>query len=623
MAVKPGQFTSRKPQGAEGTEQPKRESTFQGKGGLGSEFLSSFGVKTDFSGDNEGGLQFEEFFKQSIEIIKEQELTNSKNPIKFQALRLMNGKDRVYYSSILFVAQYGDHAAFHIAMFEGTNKPPAPRHIETKKRSIDLLRTPTVMLTEDYTIRAQKIVARQFGIELDNCLPTDATLIPSDFDYKDESKVKRLVNTLFVPAQTELICFVENFIGTSIKEIRGDRKGNFVVEPYFHDHGNQYFDAAGFPIRRDISLDLSYRLRRSKDDREESQEDRVMMTRTGGYIEQEYFTPEEDDRGRIPTQCFAPNFIITGIEAAGSTPVTEHYAIFGILSTVVLSERQGWKQTYLSRAIGRNKDNADIGLLNVEANLDGEETGQRFGKPYDVKKSDKDSVEERLGRFLNLTVIRNMAISIDIADASPSTWSLSIFRDVADGDEDAKMALYDVIDKMLGFEFDDYGHSVFEDIENDIHGGWYKENGEIYDVRNACAYLPVVKFALAAKDPDIIHAYNDSLHMPHPDSVIRAHDRYNLLRDMCGESLTIKYMHRRLTFNGDWIAALVKQMDQAKFTLDTNFGSYDARAFGETGYSFAQAGVDSRVRITSNRNDDYKYSRDDRNRRRNRRHGGY
>lgn len=601
-------------------------------GSLGSKFSTDFGLKTSFSGMDEGGEVFEAMFKEANDMMEKEVRNNEGNPIKFRVLRLMR-ESRVYYSSLIFCARFGDIVAFRVASFEGTNRAPSPRPIRTQKRPIDLHRTPGQMLNEDLIIKATNLIVDVMGVKEENVFPLESVLILENVDFKDEAVMRRLTSKMFDPPQTELISVVQNFTGVSIEQMRSHGKGSFVVDPIFHEEDYQHFDATGLPQRRDISLDLSYLLKSNRgrydrydryDEKEGDRDvdDRVMLTRTSGYPDFENFQPEEDNNGHIPTQCFAANFIITAVEAAGTTPVTPNMAIMGVLSAVTLSERQSWKRAFVHRRIGTKRDEQDIGLLNIEGRLGAED--RDWGDYYDINKSSKTSKEDRLGRFLNMLVVRRMLISIDVPEAGLETWSLSIFRDIADGDRESKESLYDTIDTMLGFEFDDKGVPMFLNISNDIHGGWYKEDGKVYDIRRACSYLPMVKFALASKDPNIIHTYNDTLHFESPDAIVRANDRLELIKQQVGESLRVKQMYRRITFNGEWIALLVAAFDEAGFTLDTGNGNYDPRSFGETGFNFGKSGVDPSVRISTVRNDDYNFGNDRKRRsRRSRRHTAY
>jgi hypothetical protein len=152
----------------------------------------------------------------------------------------------------------------------------------------------------------------------------------------------------------------------------------------------------------------------------------------------------------------------------------------------LLAQRNAWMQAFLPRCGANVRDIQDVGFMNIEANIEGNQSG--FGKEVDINASDFD--EARMVQYLSMFTRPdvNPILSQDIPLFDPSTWYLTPLLAAAAGNPQAEKHLIKVANELTNYNFQKYfpeGSKFVVNTGEHIHLGWYvDQDGTRRDLRD-------------------------------------------------------------------------------------------------------------------------------------------
>ena len=574
--------------------------------------MNMFGISNPLAAFGSGGETYEKLYEAIQKIIKNLN-EDSKSNIKFAVHKLLKQVAGLNYSGII-LSEYTDQlATSHILMIEKTGDYPDKIIENIAGVRYEIVRTPADALDDKYVAQAQKLVADSLKMSTDNVVIVDGTLVPNEFDVTSESQILALVNNTINSVHSEINLRLNDYKGINISNILSNvRTGKFYINLYFNQDESNFFDQTGMPVRQDICVALSFKNTNVQNNRSVNQgNDTIDIVKTYGYIDFEW-SPSMVN-GIMTTQKFIPNFVITHIDSHFSP--TPDILMLSVASVLAINEDMSWMQAFRPSPIKKNEiDYNDIGALNIEGNIENNQTG--FGKKYDTKSKSFSILE--LNKLIQTLVRPNIMISIDLPKAGPETWFTSVLHYIKfRNSKEAYTRLVEHINNLTNNVFQNVNVPVFTDISNKIHGGYYKTKDGIKDLRHLSSYLSVANFISDTnQQPQLITQYTNTLYNVAIPTELRTAERKKFIDEMSNKTAVIKMYHDRVTFNAVFLLNLVNALKTAGFApIFSNLGSVNDMFARRSTVDFTSGllGGDARIlgaqNLYSNFNMPYGYTR--------------
>lgn len=567
----------------------------------GSREKTSFGLFNMFGSASRGGEDFENIYKACEMVIEQTDVEG----MKFEVLRFLRKNYSFDYSAILICARIENVVIYHALPIEATGKPSQTDYRVTMAGTHYTLPTyPSMSIDDNFFDACSEMIASHFRIDVKNVFSTEATMVWKELNTESVDDVEELVYKAFAGLYVETAAGTKGFKAQPVSEMGKGEKGDFVLSSTFYSHEAIMTDTVAMPIRQDITVDIKFK-RPDQDHTHANQADSCDdILRTGLYVDFAKLPERRDRRRRDDDDEYthAAKLIITNQQAPSQTLFGEHLSILGVASVAYLNEDKSYMIPFLHRQAPANGKAIynDAAMLNIEGRLkakDGE-----WGEPAPIYEQSKRSPEDRLDDLFQLLVDPEPSICIDIPDVGPDAIMLSIYRDIADDEGPAIRRMNEVIRTLLGGHYDTISTPMFADVQNDIHGGYYRDGSNVYDIRRISAYLAVAQHAYDTKDPALIERYNETLEPGSLDLQIPANERLEILEDMAKSKIIFKHNIRRLTFNGRWIANLVEQLRDAGFRPLPDGNNNRGRRSSSRAFDYSKTGISSGLRITDQRN---------------------
>lgn len=591
------------------TQQVQQNNTQQSAIGFN---MNMFGISNPLAAFGSGGETYEKLYEAIQKIVKNLN-EDSKSNIKFAVHKLLKQVAGLNYSGII-LSEYTDQlATSHILMIEKTGDYPDKIIENIAGVRYEIVRTPADALDDKYVAQAQKLVADSLKMSTDNVVIVDGTLVPNEFDVTSESQILALVNNTINSVHSEINLRLNDYKGINIANILSNvRTGKFYINLYFNQDESNFFDQTGMPVRQDICVALSFKNTNVQNNRSVNQgNDTIDIVKTYGYIDFEW-SPSIIN-GVMTTQKFIPNFIITHIDSHFSP--TPDILMLSVASVLAINEDMSWMQAFRSSPVKKNEiDYNDIGALNIEGNIENNQTG--FGKKYDTKSKSFSILE--LNKLIQTLVRPNIMISIDLPKAGPETWFTSVLHYIKfRNSKEAYTRLVEHINNLTNNVFQNVNVPVFTDISNKIHGGYYKTKDGIKDLRHLSSYLSVANFINDTnQQPQLITQYTNTLYNVAIPTELRTAERKKFIDEMSNKTAVIKMYHDRVTFNAVFLLNLVNALKTAGFApIFSNLGSVNDMFARRSTVDFTSGllGGDARIlgaqNLYSNFNMPYGYTR--------------
>lgn len=290
----------------------------------------------------------------------------------------------------------------------------------------------------------------------------------------------------------------------------------------------------------------------------------------------------EDNRGlrslRVePQVAWAPRLIARNIDQFLTR--TNSGVMFGAASIAELGRNRDWAQTFRQpRGQRAGSENLrDIGFLNVEANLSGEE-GQ-YGTP--INTSSSDFGDRELGQLLDCTVAKNPILAVDCYTTGANAYQTTALALAARGNREVREAANrDLMHSMncatngiLG-QLIDLNTNVVEGRGDLIHVGyWFDGDNKKRDLAELDTYLAMASIG-GLKNPQLAQDWMRTYYSEE-DEAVRMAERLQLLESASTGSLEVTGTALRVSLNPDVIAAFVEAMSRGKLPLVSRAGDGD------------------------------------------------
>lgn len=422
-------------------------------------------------------------------------------------------------------------------------------------------------------------VARHFGI--DKPLFTDSIVIPTEINPDDRETINRLLANSANACSTEIQIQSPDHVGLNLASV--DRNSRLHIDQTFARQ--QIIGIDGLPVRSDFVISFGSRLNDNKDNRGivNNGNRNVNVSRLSGFIDFTYVDPEDLPRPQVPqgyapppppSQRFIPRAIITDLVTGMYNEPTA--VLLAVLSAATLNDPTAaagapWWTIFKPSSRDSNiLDMTDIGALNYDANLEKSPTG--YGGLINTKDQAFDT--KALGDLMRSTVLPGLVISLDVPDAGPSSWYLSVFAAAArTNNGPAYDAIFKALNNLFNNNFEKhfpYGSRMFSDVDNRIHlGTWTDNRSTKRDLRDI-DHLAVCALA-GERNPRLIRDFSDTfLRVNEFSSAHRLQGRKKLIMGLTNETAEFKGMATRVTFSTQLIQAMLRAQQDTRVPVTIN-----------------------------------------------------
>lgn len=560
----------------------------------------SFGIQSRLATFGSGGEVYEKLYEKlnaKIKFLNEELKTEE----KYGVVKLLKQNAGLNYSAIVVTETMASITSAHILMIEKTGDYPDKITENIGGTRYEITRTPADALDEKYVEQATIAVADTLKIARESVVIVDGTLVPNEFDVTSDNQVGELVNNTFNAIHSENAIRVSDYKGMNIAQLlAGNRNGKFFINLFFNSDETNFFDQTGLPVRQDICIALSYKVGGNQNNKSVNQGlETYEIVKTYGYIDFE-FTGPAIVNGMMTSQKFVPNFIITHIES-GVAPTPDIIAL-AVASVLSINEDLNWMQSFRSKPGQKNEiDYGDIGVLNVEGNIENNQVG--YGKRYDTKS--KTFTPAELNKFVQTLVRPNILVSIDIPKAGPETWYTSVLQHIKfRNDKAAFERVAASINTMTNGAYQHGNLPMFAEISNKIHGGFYKSKDGFKDLRHLSSYMSFANYVTDTnQQPVLISQYSNTLYNNNIPAELRAAERRKYIDEMSNKTAVYKQYYDRLTFTSAFLVNMVNSLKAVGFNpIFSNMGAVNDMFVRRSSVDFASAmlGADARIMGSNN-----------------------
>ncbi|MEM5878426.1 MAG: hypothetical protein QXF12_06135 [Candidatus Aenigmatarchaeota archaeon] len=525
----------------------------------------NIGFHTNIPISGSGGEMYEkiyDYFKKKFDTLKEYNYLNS----KYGVVRVLKDVYGLNYSSVVVFVGSDDKFVAHPLIVEKTGPYPDKLIENVGGIKYEILRTPSDALDEKYASSVIHAISTSFNIDPNKIIIADGTLVPNHFDHNSENYLNDLFSNVVRAIEYEF--YAKDYTGINVFNLINEyRNGRFVINIYFNNEDNSFFDCVSNPIRQDICVQTLFKVNTVNNKSINQGNDTVELVKVYGYIDFE-FSPMVQTHPGAPIPKFIPNFIMTHLDTGRLAP-TPDLVLLGIASCLSINTDLYWLHSFKGGLKKEVFPLKDIGMLNIEANIENNQSG--YGKPYDTK--GKNVTPQEIVAFVQ-RVTRNMIFSIDVPQCNPQTWYLSVFNHARNGDKNAISRINRYLANLTNGAAN-VSYPLFVAPNNKIHSGYYRVKDGIYDLRLISNYLAVAGFVHSTnQNPALINNYTNTLYNLAIPEQIRASERFRILEHMLSAMGAQSYVvgfHDRLIMSNMFITNLVAGLKAAGYS--PTFGS--------------------------------------------------
>ena len=529
---------------------------------------------------------------------------------ELQVLSLDNVNEPALAFSVLVVAGRlagaANRLAYHIVVVEATGDRIAPYFENIHNTQVEVVRT-TADAYDNVLVAKVEQKLQQAYPGLEAYINAEATVVPRTFDPENKDAIHKLALNAGLAVFTYLNVTSPKF--TDFNLATGRDESQLIVDVRFSDQPQE--DMVGEPVRADFAIAFNSQRQGGQNNRSVNAGDRqlaltnvsgffdvVWAPVAGGNVFQNQWMPQQN----IPTQKYVARAIMTDLMSNFS--YTPGAILLAIATTMALRDDNNWVQAFRPKPIiGNDVDLRDIGALNIEANLLNDPSG--YGQPIDTK---AESFRlENLGQLVSSLFQPGLIMSMDVPDAGPNSWFLSMFAAAAKGNTSAQSVIFESAQDLTNGEFQKYftlGDQMFVDVDNRVHlGHWIDRNGVKRDIREI-DYLAVANL-IGSRDPVRCRAWSDTWTRDDYPLIQRLAERKKMIMALTSESAVITGFANRVTFSAKLMDALTQGCRDAGLVvrINTPLSSADFNTnrgvarfandalLGASGRSFAQYGT--------------------------------
>ena len=498
-----------------------------------------------------------------------------------------------------------DRVAYHTLIIEATGDKIQPVFENNGPRQIEITRVTGDAY--DHIMTAKVFERVRAAYPNATLIETECCVVPRNFNPDDKVRVHQLALNAGLANGTFLEVTHPEFVDLNLADACTENQ--LVVNIQFNS--SQVEDAAGEPMRSDFLINFSSQRNAVQANKSINSGDRqISLTEVSGFFDVVWaplatgpaFQPQWNQGVPPPTQKYAARAILTNL--ASNLSYSPASILMAIATAATLRDDNNWVQAFRPKPIiGNDVDLRDIGALNIEANLLNDPSG--YGQPIDTK---AESFRlENLGQLVSSLFQPGLIMSMDVPDAGPNSWFLSMFAAAAKGNTSAQSVIFESAQDLTNGEFQKYftlGDQMFVDVDNRVHlGHWIDRNGVKRDIREI-DYLAVANL-IGSRDPVRCRAWSDTWTRDDYPLIQRLAERKKMIMALTSESAVITGFANRVTFSAKLMDALTQGCRDAGLVvrINTPLSSADFNTnrgvarfandalLGASGRSFAQYGT--------------------------------
>lgn len=492
---------------------------------------------------------------------------NATRGTEFKIVPLDAGTHGLHYSAALLcgVMQIGGErvACVHTMILEASASQPRPTILNMYNQQVEVILT--AMDAADIVTwnKAQQVVTDHFGDGL-KILNAGAMVVPSDTDIKDSDRIWQMVWA----GQEALLstfesAYPQEFDHFNMAEFFDRGRDRMVAQFTYNGHDGE--SVTGLPVRSDISLILSTSERQAP-----SQDFSSFQHQTGrdlievdSFVDLVYAPPQQAPAyGQPPvTQVFVPRIVFTKLSAIDA-PFTPEIFFLGLATARLLGDNFAWASQFANFA---KEEIHDIGAI-----------GYRMRNPQDpnanigrIDTKTNTFGQQELFDVIQSACHREPVFSIDCEDAGPESWLTAALVESAHGNHQSVQYLIDALNNLTNGAFAKYwrGTQIVVTENNKVHLGTYMDaNGNMRDIREIDSLAILNQFG--HQDMNIVNEWESTFNDMNAPIELRLERRLAILRNLTTNNLKIRGFAERLTFTGEFMAALVDSIVEAGLLVD-------------------------------------------------------
>lgn len=285
---------------------------------------------------------------------------------------------------------------------------------------------------------------------------TDAIVVNKTFEKENEIGIKQLMYQATLATNTKNIVVTPDFEDMNLPYTAKASGGNLVISTICNP-AEVIVDAAGGMRRSDFEIQLKRETRGNGSNRSiignlNSPDATTAISKLNAFVDLEFSDPMATMGGMahaymtpqqmmMNQQKYFARIVVTDVQC--SMAMTPAMVLLSIFLTSAMRDSYAYMRAFMplkdrtSEASRRKIDIRDIGALNVEANLDGAVTGSIAGLPIDLFRDSEGNYRgapsaQEVGVLLARFIRPQVALSIDIPRAAPTTSFLSLLRQASD-----------------------------------------------------------------------------------------------------------------------------------------------------------------------------------------------
>jgi hypothetical protein len=213
-------------------------------------------------------------------------------------------------------------------------------------------------------------------------------------------------------------------------------------------------------------------------------------------------------------------------------------------------------------------DMYDIGKLNYEANTENNPSG--VGAYVDTKTA--SFTLDTLATYCSTIIQNGLVISIDVPEAGPQSWYLSVFHAASMGSQQAIDVIMNAANSLTNGNFAKYfqpGSQIFTGPSDPVHLGTYLDkNGAKRDLRDI-DYLSVIHLT-GDKELNTIRSWGDTFVRTDFPSMLRLSERKRIIMGLTRDSAEITGFANRVTFTSAFLDALANGCRDTNISVRIN-----------------------------------------------------
>lgn len=497
-------------------------------------------------------------FKNKLQEIFKQ--TTDKN-VEIALIDLDNvNEPALVYSCLLIAMRFRDRpqlgVSYYTILLEDTGEKLQPVYDNINGQQVEILK-----VTSDAfdSVLAQKAFEKaSLAFNTVEARAVDGCVLPADFNLEDNRAVYGIALNAGWACGTDLEGRFPDSMDVNLAAVKHESSLNVNVS----FNRKQLLDAVGNPMRSDVLINFDSRknTQGNKFASVNSGDKEVKISELSGFIDLVWLDNPQNNfnlymqQNQQQMQKYGARLIITNL--VSNHIYTLPSVLLALATSISVKDDNNWIQAF--RPIptsSKELDMADIGALNIEANMMKDPSG--YGVRVDTK-SDNFKLED-LGQLVAALVKPGLMISMDCPEYGPQSWYLSVFSAASLGSQQAYAAIFNAAMTLTNGLFAKYfqmGTAMFTDTNNRIHNGYYiDKNGQKKDIRDI-DHLAVCNL-VGDRNPQFIRDWSDTFLKVQYPQPLRLFHRKKMIQALTGETAVITGFSQRVTFTSAFMDALI------------------------------------------------------------------